>query len=184
MSKGGAAVVVALGVGLLLTHSSVKARAPSTPKPCPAPPPDQIAAVLDVWEKHGWPRREADIAIQLESGWCAQAVNPKSHAVGLIQFLPEILPTVGWQQGWAAFWPLSAAEQIPYIDAYLSHIGKAWLIPGDTYLVLVAPAFIGAPDETTIYPAGSTTAIANPSLQGPDHGITALSVRARVQMYL
>lgn len=175
MNKGGVALAVTLGVGLMLARSGAKVRAPRKATA------DEKAAVLDVWQRHGWPTHEADKAIQIESSWIAKRVNKSSHAVGLIQFLPSTLESVDWYRGWQAFADLSANEQIPYIDKYLSHVGKQWLIPGDTYLVLVAPAFIGVPDDTIIYPAGTPEATGNPALQAPDGNVTAGSVRALVR---
>lgn len=134
--------------------------------------------ILDVFVEHGFPREEADKAIRRESGWNPAALNKASGAAGLIQFMPSTLR--GMKYTGRPFHTLSAAEQMPYIHAYLSRVPR-WKLPGDTYLALAAPAFIGKPDDTVIYPVGSAAWRMNPSLRSADDGpITAASVRKLV----
>ena len=60
-----------------------------------------------------------------ESGVRAKAENPQGHASGLIQFMPDTLPGVGWTGGHEAFRRLAAHEQLPYVQRYFApHRGK------------------------------------------------------------
>lgn len=134
--------------------------------------------VLAEFSQRGWPTREADAVIRLESGWNPRAMNPTSSAVGLIQFMPKTLERVGWTGGPHAFALLDAAEQAPFVGKFLSGIGKRWRVPGDTYLAIFAPAFVGAPDDEVIFAEYSKAWAQNPALRdGPTGPITAGSVR-------
>lgn len=53
-----------------------------------------------------------------ESGVHAAARNPSSEASGLIQFMPSKLQDLGWHSGPENFRRLSAADQVPFVEAY------------------------------------------------------------------
>lgn len=133
--------------------------------------------VLAEGERRGWPRGELDAVISLESGWNPRARNPVSDASGLIQFMPATLKILGWHQGAAAFRELSIAEQAPWVGKYLSGLPR-WRVPGDTYLAVFAPAYVGSPDSRILFPRGSKAWQQNPGLRGADGEITAFSVRS------
>lgn len=86
-----------------------------------------------------------------ESGVRADAWNdnPKNlppekrwNASGLIQFMPFILPNVGWAKGHAAFRQLSATEQLPYVRRYFSpHRGMLGSV-GQIYTATFLPALL------------------------------------------
>lgn len=141
--------------------------------------------VLDAVAQFGWPRVELNRVITRESGWVPSALNPASNAVGLVQFLPSTLKTLGFRADTnpetraLLFRRLSAAEQTPWIVKMFRGLPR-WKLPGDTYLALAAPAFVGAPDATVIYDVGTAAWRLNPSLREPEGGpITARSIRAR-----
>lgn len=142
------------------------------------------AVVLDEFERRGWPRAEADSVIARESGWDTRSLNPKTQAAGLIQMMPRnpnVLALVGWNSGPQAFAMLTAPEQAPYIGRYLDRVSRKWRVPGDTYLAIFAPSFVGAPDDEVIFPEYSKAWIQNPGLRdGPTGPITAGSVRRKV----
>jgi hypothetical protein len=126
----------------------------------------------------GWPAAELDSAIAIESAW-----DPASHnsirAGGLIGFLRTELPHVGWNDGPEAFWQLSATQQAPYIVRFFANTKRAWKVPGDTYLAIAAPSYIGASDSTVVYPKGGKAWDQNPGWRPSDGGdITAGSIRA------
>lgn len=133
--------------------------------------------VLAEGEKRGWPRAELDAAISIESGW-----NPSAHNVqkfgGLIGFSPGFARQhVGSPE---ALWSLSIAQQAPLVGKYFDGVAKRWRVPGDTYLALAAPAFVGAPDSTIVYKRGTKAWEQNPGWRGPDGEITAASIRGLV----
>lgn len=86
-----------------------------------------------------------------ESGCKASAWNdnPKNlppekryNASGLIQFMPFILPNVGWTHGHAAFRQLTATEQLPYVQRYyMRHKGHLGTI-GGLYVATFLPALV------------------------------------------
>lgn len=86
-----------------------------------------------------------------ESGCRADAWNdnPKTlppekrwNASGLIQFMPFILPGVGWTHGHAAFRRLTATEQLPFVQRYyMQHKGHLGSI-GGLYVATFLPALV------------------------------------------
>lgn len=96
-----------------------------------------------------------------ESGLRADAWNdnPKDrpedkrwNAVGLIQFMPAILPGVGWRQGYQAFRHLDATQQLPYVKNYFAgRVGK-YESAGQLYQACFLPATLvqGSTPETRI----------------------------------
>lgn len=157
----------------------------AVPSPPVAPGPRgrataaERAAVLSEGERRGWPAAELDAAIAIESGWDPAAHN-KQRFGGLIGFAPWLLPKLGWEGTPEDFWRLSAGEQAPYVGRYFDQVQRAWSKPGDTYLALAAPAYVGAPDSVVVYPRGSKAWEQNPGWRGPDGEITAGSIRAVV----
>jgi len=143
------------------------------------PSAEEKDAVLSAFERAGYPRAEAERVVGMESGWNPAAVNRQSNAAGLIQFMPSTLRSMGYTG--PPFATLSPLEQVPWIERYLKGIGKRWSVPGDTYLAIFSPKFMGAPDDTVMYPVGSAAWRMNPALRSGDDGpITAASVRRLV----
>ena len=62
--------------------------------------------------------RNMACVMMAESGVYAAAHNPNGHASGLIQFMPDTLARLGWNEGHEAFRRLSATEQLPFVRAY------------------------------------------------------------------
>lgn len=138
--------------------------------------PAGVAAVLRPYRPtHA---RELAWAIERESNWRPSARNPISGAVGLIQFLPLTLARMGGPPA-AVVVAMNRAEQAPLVHRYLASVG--WparaRYPGDIGIALLAPGYIGVPDEYVLYPAGSAAARGNPGLQSPDGAIRAGKVR-------
>jgi hypothetical protein len=134
--------------------------------------------VLAEGVRRGWPAEELDAAIAIESGWNPSAHHPVTKAGGLIGFMPFIMGKLGWTAGPEAFWRLSAAEQAPFVGRYFDLVNVRWREPGDTYLALAAPKYVGAPDSTVAYPRGSKAWQLNPGWRDPlTSEITAGSIR-------
>jgi hypothetical protein len=140
-----------------------------------APTDGERELVLQEGERRGWPREELFAAIMIESGW-----NPAAHNVqgfgGLIGFNPGFAKKhAGSKEN---LWRMSIAQQAPLVGRYLDDVGKKWRVPGDTYMAIGAPAFVGAPDNAVVYKRGSAAWEQNPGWRGPDGEITAGSMRA------
>lgn len=150
-------------------------------KEAPEPTPHGVAwsrrSIVDLVARHGWPRDEVNWTIQLESGWKPSARNPRSGAVGLIQFMPRTLRSVGWDKGPEAFARLSAGQQAPYVERYFQRAGR-WRVPGDTLLAVAWPGALGKPDSYVVAPVLSKVWQQNPAWRNPGDGpVTAGSIR-------
>lgn len=112
-----------------------------------------------------------------ESGGKADARNPKSGATGLIQFLPSVAKALGTSTEELS--KMTPAEQLPYVMKYLSGHGITSDSPPEDYVLAVtAPAFIGKPPETVVYPKGSKAWQDNPAWRPKDGGdITVESIQ-------
>jgi len=76
-----------------------------------------------------------------ESGVKPTALNPSSHAVGLIQFMPATLRGMGYKGDYTTFRNLSAEEQIPYVERYFAPYAKHGLdSAGRVYQAVFLPA--------------------------------------------
>jgi hypothetical protein len=149
--------------------------APLATTKAPMPTDNERDLVLNEGEKRGWPRDELNAAIATESGWDPAAHNVQGFG-GLIGFSPGFARThVGSPQ---ALWALSIAQQAPLVGKYFDGVTKKWRVPGDTYLALAAPAFVGAPDSQVVYKRGTKAWEQNPGWRGADGEITAASIRA------
>jgi len=151
--------------------------APWKPDPSRTASAEERELVLAEFEKRGWPRDEASAMVSIESGWDATARNVQRFG-GLIGFSPSI------QKKWGVFpvWEThpTAAQQAPLVGRYLDEaVSKKWRYPGDTYMTGAAPSYVGAPDDTVVYPRGGKAWEQNPGWRPPDGGdITAGSIRA------
>lgn len=172
----------ALVLGLALWAIAYGAGMSKPPGPATKAERDRvIAAVASL----GWPPAEVNAVISVESGWNPAARNPDGDASGLIQFMPATLKILGFapelsdgRAKAAAMRQLGADEQLPWILKFFRNCGKTWKVPGDTYLVVAAPGYVGAPDSTIVYPVGSAAWKSNPALRSDDGGpITAGSIR-------
>lgn len=94
--------------------------------------------------------------MSLESGLNPQATNPTSKATGLIQWMPSTAKALGTTVDMLR--NMSAVEQLEYVKRYLSPLRQKIREsePGDYYMAVFMPAFIGAPRETVLGEKGST----------------------------
>lgn len=161
------------------------ASAQTTAAPAPpnalAPVSSERELVLREGERRGWPRAELDASVAIESGW-----NPASHNKqrfgGLIGFSPSFAKRHAGSP--EKLWAMSIAQQAPLVGRYFDEVmslGKKWSVPGDTYLALAAPAYVGASDDTVVYRFGTKAWDQNPGWRPKGGGhITAGSIRAVV----
>jgi hypothetical protein len=138
---------------------------------------DEWVDVISEGARRGWPPAELDAAIMIESGWDPHISNRSTNAGGLIGFMPFVLRDLGWKGSPESFRSQSARAQAPWIGRYYDSIGKRWRVPGDTYVALAAPAFVGARDSTIAYKRGSKAWELNPGWRGPDGEIRVGSIR-------
>lgn len=91
----------------------------------------------------------------LESGIDPAAVNTKSGATGLIQFMPRTAELLGTTVG--ALRGMSRAQQLPYVEAYFKPIAGRIRrhIPGDYYMAVFNPTHIGKPLDFVLYAKGT-----------------------------
>ncbi len=88
--------------------------------------------------------------------------DKRYNASGLIQFMPFILPNVGWHGGHAAFRQLSATQQLPYVEQYYkAHVGHLGTI-GGLYVATFLPALVKHAGD----PSYVLTADPNPKTKG------------------
>jgi hypothetical protein len=79
-----------------------------------------------------------------ESNVRATAHNPNGNASGLIQFMPQTLVNLGWNQGHAAFRQLTADQQMPFVDRYFTpYITKGLSPAARLYQATFLPATLG-----------------------------------------
>ena len=95
--------------------------------------------------------------ISFETGgtFRADIRNPKSGAVGLIQFLPSTARNMfGLSADQLA--AMTPAEQLPYVAGYLRRVarGRKLATVSDFYAAVFAPNKIGAPDSAVLYRRG------------------------------
>ena len=108
--------------------------------------------------------RDLMAVMRFESGLRPDAINPTSHAVGLIQFLPGHaadllgLPMTPDRNARAvqAFASMSADEQLDYVEAYLDQVlhGHGAANLRDAYMAVFYPAAVGQGESYVISRAG------------------------------
>jgi hypothetical protein len=111
--------------------------------------------------------------------------NKYSGATGLIQFMPDTAPLLGTTTAELA--QMSAVEQLVYVEEYFRRAAgnKKLVLLSDVYITVFSPAFIGRPDSTVMYMAGSKQYAQNKGLDiNGDGTITKGEAAARVQSVL
>jgi hypothetical protein len=116
--------------------------------------------------------------IQHESGGDPAAVNKDSGATGLIQFMPQTAENLGTTTDELKAMPVE--DQVRLVVKYFENAGiTAESQPDDYALAVAAPAFVGKPDETVVYPKGSKAWEQNTPWRPADGGdITVGSIKA------
>jgi len=122
--------------------------------------------------------------MKIESGFNAMAMNAKTKATGLIQWMT---PPTG--QDHSEFAKTPALQQLDHVENWFSRFKGKLTSPGRTYLAVAAPGVLSrlspqAGPETVIYSAGSKEAKSNPLWQDAKGNVTlgkldALVTRAK-----
>lgn len=115
--------------------------------------------------------------IQFESGWNPAAVNPRSGATGLIQFMPATARGLGTTT--QALGRLPIRWQLPWVERYLRGVlaGRPVRRPADLYMAVFYPAAMGKPDSWT-FPAAVRRS--NPGIRTVRDYVRLVERRARL----
>ncbi len=142
--------------------TAAKAPLPSPVASAPVAPPDgtfeqRVAAVARRLHMNAG---DLMAVMRFESGLRPDAVNPTSHAVGLIQLLPQHaadllgLPMTPDRNARAveAFSAMTADEQLDYVEAYFEKVlgGRGAGNLRDAYMAVFYPAAVGHGDGYVI----------------------------------
>lgn len=112
----------------------------------------------------------ACIAVETGRSFSASIQNPFTKATGLIQFMPSTARAMGTTIDQLA--SMSATSQLEYVRRYfrplLGRI-RPW-VPGDYYLAVFMPAYIGRDSSTVLFAAGETGYAQNAGLDRDGDG--------------
>lgn len=94
--------------------------------------------------------------MSLESGLNPKAINPVGGASGLIQFMPKTARDLGTTV--EAIRQMSGVEQLDLVKKFFAPHAKSIApnSPGDYYMTVFMPAYIGKPPSTVLGEKGST----------------------------
>jgi hypothetical protein len=136
--------------------------APQPPRPTPAPrSPSFDSRVSEMAGRLHVRASDLMAIMRFESGLRPDAVNPSTHAVGLIQFLPRtagdlrgLPPGMPGRERRAveAFASMSADEQLDYVEAYFEKVlgGRGAATSRDAYMAVLFPSAVGRGDGFVI----------------------------------
>jgi len=114
--------------------------------------------------------------INFESGWNPQAVNKRSGATGLIQFMPSTARGLGTTT--AAIKAMSALEQMPLVERYLRPYARKGLHTAERlYMAVFYPAAISWPRGRRF---SATVQRYNPGIATPSDYVRMANRRARL----
>lgn len=136
----------------------------------------EFQSVLDgmIAKYPGLTRAEIYRIMQGESGFNPRAVNPKSGAAGLFQFMPEVANEYGTSA--TQIVNMSPADQLRLYDRYLERWGYQG---GGLGIMQAAPAYADFNDSDTVYAVGSAEWQQNPGWRTAGDGrITKASINA------
>ncbi len=113
----------------------------------------------------------ACMAIETGHSFSPSILNPFTNAVGLIQFMPSTAALLGTST--AALRAMSATAQLEYVKRFFRpHVGRIRPdVPGDYYLAVFMPAYIGRDPSTVLFSAGETGYAQNAGLDRNADGV-------------
>jgi hypothetical protein len=119
---------------------------------------------------HGWDANAIAAVIKIESGGNPKAVNKLSGASGLIQFMPSTAKTLGTTV--EALRTMTALEQLDFVERYYENAlgGATPSEPGDYYVAVFMPAYIGRPSSDVIATKGEKVYDQNAGLDADKNG--------------
>lgn len=114
--------------------------------------------------------------INFESGWNAQAINPRSGASGLIQFMPRTAEGLGTSV--EAIRRMTAAQQMPYVERYLQTYAHKGLHTAERlYMAVFYPKAIDWPRGQQFNAAVQKS---NPGIKTPTDYVRLANRRAKL----
>jgi hypothetical protein len=113
----------------------------------------------------------AVMAIETGHTFSPSIQNPFTRATGLIQFMPATAEAMGTSVD--ELKRMSAVRQLDYVrDFFRPHVGHIRPdVPGDYYLAVFYPAYIGRDPGTVIFSAGDTGYAQNAGLDRNGDGL-------------
>ncbi len=117
------------------------------------------------------------IVMYRESQLSPTAVNPKSRATGLIQFMPDTAAGLGTSV--YAIEQMNAVQQLPYVERYLASAMKMTGVRPqklvDLYLLVLYPKASGKPGSYVVFRQGTIAYTQNASIN-PNGNVTVADV--------
>ena len=147
--------------------------------------------VTDLAKKLNVPEDYLYAVMGFETGgtFSPSAQNPKSKATGLIQFMPETAEGLGTST--QALSGMSRAEQLKYVEKFLSNKGIQGGSLSDVYMAVLFPAAVGKPEDFVLFGKGAMkgfTGIAYEQNAGldlnKDGSVTKAEAASKVKDYL
>jgi hypothetical protein len=118
--------------------------------------------IVRLAEIHGFDPAYLANVINFESRFNPAALNKKTNAVGLIQFMPKTAARFGTTT--EALRQMSAGAQFTYIEQYLRPFKGKLKTQSDVYMAVFYPAYVGLPENT---PFPLNVQRANPGIKTP-----------------
>ncbi len=122
------------------------------------------------------------VVFKIESSMNSRAVNPKSQAVGLIQFMPSTARSLGTSP--EALKAMSNVDQLDYVYKYFKPYTGRFSSILDLYTVTFFPRALGQTDgyilKTDTLSAGTIAAQNSPYDLNKDHQITYGELKAAI----
>jgi len=108
-----------------------------------------IIKVNELCNRLGINSNDLLMVINFESGFNAQAINPISKAVGLIQFLPSTAISLGTTVTY--LFTLNKIQQLEYVEKYFQPYKNKLKNLQDVCMAIFYPIYIGK-SSTTVFP--------------------------------
>ena len=118
--------------------------------------------IVRLAEIHGFDPAYLANVINFESRFNPAALNKKSNAVGLIQFIPRTAARFGATT--EALRRMSAGAQFTYVEQYLRPFKGKLKTQADVYMAIFYPAYVGRPSDT---PFPASVQKVNPGIKTP-----------------
>lgn len=112
----------------------------------------------------------ACMAVETARTFSPSIQNPFTRATGLIQFMPSTARAMGTTVEQLA--AMSATTQLEYVKRYFRpYLGRIRpSVPGDYYLAVFMPAYVGRDPSTVLFSAGETGYTQNAGLDRDRNG--------------
>ena len=110
----------------------------------------------------------AAMAFESEETFSASIKNPRSGAIGLIQFMPDTAQSLGTTS--SALANMTAEAQLTFVQKYLQPFRGEMRSLSDVYMTILWPKAVGKPDATVIFSAPSIQYQQNRSLDVNNDG--------------